>query len=313
VRTLRTVAELRTALSRARQTDATIGLVPTMGAFHDGHLSLMRRARDECDEVVVSLFVNPTQFNEHSDLDLYPRDEVRDAALAAEIEVDYLFAPPVTEVYPTGFSTTVSVAGVTDVLEGAQRGRAHFDGVATVVTKLLNMVAPDVAYFGQKDAQQAVVIRRLARDLDLPVRIEVCPIVREPDGLAMSSRNVRLSPDERDRATALNRSLLAAEAAVRDGERRPDAVIARALTELKAAEIEPEYFVLVSPDTLVPVDRVEGDVLALVAAWVGTTRLIDNHTLSTAPAGRVLGLRSVPLARRAHRSAVAGSTTTGRR
>ncbi len=285
MRTLRAVAELRTALSGSRRDGATIGLVPTMGAFHEGHLSLIRRAREDCDEVVVSLFVNPTQFNEGGDLDAYPRDEPRDAALAAELGVDYLFAPPVDEVYPAGFQTTVSVGGLTTMLEGAGRGSAHFDGVATVVAKLLNMVAPDVAYFGQKDAQQVLVIRRLVRDLDLPVQIEVCPIVREPDGLAMSSRNVRLSPSERERATALNRALRAAADAVASGERRATSVRARALEELKRADIEPEYLELVSADTLLPVDRVEGDVLALVAARVGTTRLIDNQPLSTAPSG----------------------------
>jgi pantoate--beta-alanine ligase len=285
MRALHTVAELRSALSGPRRSGASIGLVPTMGAFHEGHLSLMRRAREGCDEVVVSLFVNPTQFNEGSDLDAYPRDERRDAALAAELGVDYLFAPPVEEVYPDGFETTVSVGALTTRLEGAGRGSAHFDGVATVVTKLLNMVGPDVAYFGQKDAQQVLVIRRLVRDLDLPVRIEVCPIVREPDGLAMSSRNVRLSSSERERATALNRALRAAAGAVCCGERRATAVRARALKELKTADIEPEYLELVSGDTLVPVDRVEGDVLALVAARVGTTRLIDNQSLSTALIG----------------------------
>ncbi len=282
MRTLRTVAELRSALSHPRRGGAIIGLVPTMGAFHEGHLSLMRRARDECDEVVVSLFVNPTQFNDGGDLDAYPRDERRDAALAAELGVDHLFVPAVGEVYPAGFQTKVSVTGLTATLEGAGRGSAHFDGVATVVTKLLNMVGPDVAYFGQKDAQQVLVIKRLVRDLDLPVRVEVCPIVREPDGLAMSSRNVRLSPSERGRAVALNRALRAAVSAVASGERDAAAVRSRALQVLKAADIEPEYLELVSAETLVPVDRVDGDALALVAARVGATRLIDNQPLSTA-------------------------------
>src|SRR5215472_9379199 len=208
--TFRTVADVRAAVSQARRAGASIGLVPTMGAFHEGHLSLMRRARERCDRVVVSLFVNPAQFNEQADLDRYPRDERRDAALAAQAGADFLFAPPVDQVYPPGFATTVSVAGLTETLEGAERGRGHFDGVATVVTKLFNMVSPDVAYFGQKDAQQVAVIRQLVRDLDMPVQIEVCPIVREPDGLAMSSRNVRLSGNERERATALHRALAGA-------------------------------------------------------------------------------------------------------
>src|SRR5207302_5807002 len=203
MKTVRTVAELRATLAPRRRAERTIGLVPTMGALHEGHLSLMRHARRQCDVVVVSLFVNPAQFNDAADLIAYPRDPTRDAALAAEIGVDHLFAPSVEEVYPPGFATTVSVAGITDRLEGQHRGRAHFDGVTTIVTKLFIMVGPDVAYFGQKDAQQALVIRRLVRDLDIPVRIEVCPTIREPDGLALSSRNALLSPADRARATAL--------------------------------------------------------------------------------------------------------------
>ena len=279
MRTLRTVAEMRRVLAEPRRSERTIGLVPTMGAFHDGHLSLMRRAREECDVVVVSLFVNPTQFNEQTDLDRYPRDERRDAALAADLGVDYLFAPAIEEVYPDGFATTVSVGGVTAELEGTFRGPEHFDGVATVVTKLFNMVAPNVAYFGQKDAQQTVVIRRLVRDLDLPVRIEVCPIVREPDGLALSSRNAHLSDEERARALSLHRALRLAHEAVQSGERQAAAIRARALAELSSSGVEPEYFELVSTDTMAPVQHVEGDVLAVVAARVGATRLIDNETI----------------------------------
>jgi len=278
MRTLRTVAEVRTALSRR-----SIGLVPTMGYFHEGHLSLMRRARQECDLVVVSLFVNPTQFNDSGDLTAYPRDERRDAVLAAEVGVDYLFAPPVEEVYPPGFSTSVSVGGVTESLEGEYRGRQHFDGVATVVTKLFNMVAPDVAYFGQKDAQQAVVIARLVRDLDMPLRIEICPTVRASDGLALSSRNAHLSPDERDRAVSLQRALQTARDAVLAGERDPAAVISRARSELTLANVEPDYLELVSADTLAPVQRIDGDVLAVVAARVGSTRLIDNTLMRVSP------------------------------
>ena len=281
--TLRTVADVRAAVSQARRAGASIGLVPTMGAFHDGHLSLMRRAREQCDRVVVSLFVNPTQFNEQADLDHYPRDERRDAALAAEAGVDFLFAPPVGQVYPPGFATTVSVAGVSESLEGAHRGRGHFDGVATVVTKLFNIVSPDVAYFGQKDAQQVTVIRQLVRDLDMPVRIEVCPIVREPDGLALSSRNVRLSGTQRERATALHRALGAARELVATGERDAAAVRATAIAALTSAGIEPEYFELVSADTLAPVRRIDGEVLALVAARVGATRLIDNAIIIRRP------------------------------
>ena len=299
MRTVRTVSELRATLAKPRRAGAVIGLVPTMGAFHEGHLSLMRRARADCDVVVVSLFVNPTQFNQTRDLDSYPRDEARDEALATEIGVDFLFAPAAEEVYPPGFGTTVSVAGVTEVLEGAHRGRGHFDGVTTVVTKLLNMVMPDVAYFGQKDAQQALVIRRLVRDLDMPVRIEVQPTVREPDGLAMSSRNVRLSDADRARAGSLHRALRSIGSAVAEGERDPVTVRERALTELSDSGIEPEYLELVSTDTLAPVRRIDGELLALVAAQVGGTRLIDNELIQP--------LSTPGL------TAAAGSTDNGRR
>ena len=281
MRTVRSVSELRKELAGPRRAGRRIGLVPTMGAFHEGHLSLMRRARRDCDVVVTSLFVNPAQFNEPSDLRSYPRDERADTARAAELGVDILFAPPVDEVYPPGFSTTVSVGGLTESLEGAQRGRSHFDGVTTVVTKLFNMVGPDVAYFGQKDAQQAAVIRRLVRDLNHPARIEVCETVREPDGLAMSSRNVCLSQSDRRRAAALHRALLAADEAVAKGVRDPAAVTERAMSELAESGIEPEYVELVSAESFQPVRTVEGDVLALVAARVGGVHLIDNHMLST--------------------------------
>jgi pantoate--beta-alanine ligase len=280
--TLRTVADVRAAVSKARRAGASIGLVPTMGAFHEGHLSLMRQARGQCDRVVVSLFVNPAQFNQQADLDGYPRDEDRDAALAAGAGVDFLFAPPAEEVYPPGFATTVSVGGVTEALEGAVRGRGHFDGVATVVTKLFNIVSPDVAYFGQKDAQQVAVIRQLVRDLDMAVRIEVCPTVRERDGLAMSSRNTRLSGIERTRATALARALAGAKDQVAAGEQDAAAVKASAMAALSSSGVEPEYFELVSPDSLAPVQRIEGEVLAVVAARVGAIRLIDNDTIAQA-------------------------------
>jgi pantoate--beta-alanine ligase len=282
MRTLRTISELHAALARPRREGRRIGLVPTMGAFHDGHLSLKRRARIECDDVVVSLFVNPAQFNEAADLSAYPRDAERDALLAAEERVDFLFAPPVGEIYPAGFATTVSVSGVTDVLEGASRGRGHFEGVATVVTKLLNIVNPDVAYFGQKDAQQALVIRHLVRDLNLQVQIETCPTVREPDGLAMSSRNALLTPEERERATALSRSLRVAAALVAAGETNVEIIVDAARTELDGADVLTEYLQIVNPDTLQPMTTVDGPALALVAARVGSTRLIDNQPLSTA-------------------------------
>jgi pantoate--beta-alanine ligase len=274
--TVRTVADLRAALAPHRRAGRTIGLVPTMGAFHDGHLSLMRAARERCDLVVVSLFVNPTQFAPGEDLAGYPRDEARDAARAAAEGVDLLFAPAPDEVYPEGLATTVRVAAeLTGTLEGAHRP-GHFDGVATVVAKLLNMVQPDVALFGRKDAQQALVIRRLVRDLDLPVEIDVRPTVREPDGLAMSSRNAYLSPAERERALALSRALHAVEAAARDGL-APREALAAGRAELAAAGVEPDYLEAVAADTLRPADDfLAQDVLVAVAARIGRARLIDN-------------------------------------
>ncbi len=283
MRTLATVVELRRAVAEARARDLTIGLVATMGALHDGHLSLVGRARADCGLVVMSVFVNPAQFDSGADLADYPRDEDRDARLAAGAGVDILFAPPVDVVYPPGFATTVTVSGVTDGLCGQHRGAGHFVGVATVVAKLFNMVAPDVAYFGQKDAQQVAVIRQLVRDLDIPVRIEVCPTVREPDGLAMSSRNVRLDPLGRRRAVGLRRALRAAEDAAAAGEGDPRALVRVARRELAEHDIEPEYVELVSPRTMAPVDGVDGPVLLAVAAQVGGARLIDNTIVNVNP------------------------------
>jgi pantoate--beta-alanine ligase len=279
---LRTVAEIRAHVGQARRAGRSVGLVPTMGAFHAGHHALMRAARERCDEVVVWLFVNPTQFNEPSDLVAYPRDEARDAAEAAEVGVDVLFAPTVEEVYPPGFATTIRVEGLGDVLEGAQRGPEHFAGVCTVVTKMLNMVAPDVAFFGQKDAQQVAVLRRLVRDLNIPVELVVIPTVREPDGLALSSRNVRLNADERRRARALSRGLQAAETLVQSGERDPATIAAHARDEM--GEVEPEYLALVDPDSFQPVESVDGRVLMAVAARIGAIRLIDNTIITTTAA-----------------------------
>lgn len=281
LRIVRRVEELGSLVGDARRAGGRIGLVPTMGALHEGHLSLMRQARKDCDLVVASLFVNPAQFNDQGDLEAYPRDEARDARLAEEAGVDVLFAPALDEVYPAGFATTVQVAGLTERLEGASRGRGHFDGVTTVVSKLLNMVAPDVAYFGQKDAQQVMVIKRLVRDLDWRVQIAVCPTVRDADGLALSSRNAHLSPAERRRAVALSRSLRVAAQAVAEGERDPEAVRARGLRELREAGVQVEYFEFVSPETFEPVQQVNADVLAVVAGRVGGTRLIDNQMLTT--------------------------------
>jgi pantoate--beta-alanine ligase len=280
MKTIRTVAEMRAYVAQARRADRTVGLVPTMGAFHAGHHSLMRAARERCDEVVVWLFVNPRQFNEESDLAAYPRDEARDAAEAAELGVDVLFAPSVDEVYPPGFATSVHVDGLSDVFEGAVRGVSHFTGVCTVVTKMLNMVTPDLAFFGQKDAQQVAVLRRMVRDLNLPVELAVMPTVREPDGLALSSRNARLDPADRERAVALSRGLRAAEAAVADGERDSSAIAAAARTAM--AGVDPEYVALVDPDSFELVHNVNGRVLVAVAARIGDTRLIDNTVIHTA-------------------------------
>ena len=284
MKTVRTVVELRSALAGARHDGLAIGLVPTMGALHEGHLSLIRHARLQCDVVVVSLFVNPAQFNERSDLERYPRREREDAGLAARAGADVLFAPSVEEVYPHGFATTVEVLGVSERLEGIARGAEHFRGVATVVTKLLCMAMPDVAYFGQKDAQQVVVIRRLAGDLNLAVRIEALPTVREPDGLAMSSRNVLLAPDERARALALPAALHAAGELAAAGERAADALLDVAREAMRPFGVEPEYVALVEPDTFEPVDTLTGAALLALAVWIGEVRLIDNAILRPAVA-----------------------------
>jgi pantoate--beta-alanine ligase len=286
MRILRTVPELRTALRPARREEREIGLVPTMGALHDGHIALIERAREECDEVVVSLFVNPTQFNDAADLEAYPRDEAQDAVTASEAGADFLFAPATEVVYPPGFSTEVRLRGpLVESLEGAHRGPAHFHGVTTVVTKLLNMVQPTVAYFGAKDAQQALVIRKLVTDLDVPVRIELVPTVREDDGLALSSRNVRLTAEDRPRAVALKAALDAARTAHEEGERDAAALIAHARAAMTPFDVVPEYLAVVDPQTLAPVAAIEDEALVAVAARVGAVRLIDNTTIGQ-PNGR---------------------------
>ena len=281
MRTLRTIAAVRAHVAAARQAGRSVALVPTMGAFHAGHEALMRAAREQCDDVVVSLFVNPAQFDEPGDLAGYPRSEARDAAVAAELGIDALFAPAVGEIYPAGFATTVRVGGLADVLEGAERGARHFDGVCTVVCRLFGIVAPDVAFFGQKDAQQVVVIRRMLRDLAIPVRLEVVPTVREPGGLALSSRNARLDAAERDRATALARGLEAVRVAVEDGERDAAAAIAAGRAAMAADGVQAEYLAIVDPDTLDEAATVSGRVLVVVAARVGPARLIDNVLIDT--------------------------------
>jgi pantoate--beta-alanine ligase len=283
MRTLRTVGELRTALAPARREGRTIGLVPTMGALHEGHLSLIRRAREQCDTVVVSLFVNPAQFNESADLERYPRSEQRDAGLAAEAGANLLFAPSVGEIYPPGFATAVEVLGLTDRLEGASRGASHFRGVTTVVTKLLCMAMPDTLYLGRKDAQQVVVIRRLVADLNLPVRIEALPTVREADGLALSSRNALLDPRARERARALSAALDAAAVLAAAGERSADALLGAAHAVLAAAGVRPDYVALVDLDSLEALAELDRPALLALAAPVGAVRLIDNLTLEPTP------------------------------
>jgi pantoate--beta-alanine ligase len=273
---VRTVKGLRAEVTAARARGEQVGLVPTMGALHEGHLSLIRRARERTALVIVSLFVNPTQFNEAADLSRYPRDEARDAGLAASAGADILFAPSVDEIYPPLFATTIGVGGVSEPLEGVVRGPTHFRGVATIVAKLLNMAQPHVAVFGQKDAQQALLIRRMVRDLDIPVEIEVCPTVREADGLAMSSRNVLLDPEARRRAPALYRALQAVAAAVANGERRAEKALAAGQALLTHEGIEAEYFTAVSTSTLAPVTTIEGETLVPIAARFGEVRLIDN-------------------------------------
>lgn len=273
---IRSVRELRDAVRVARGEGKRIALVPTMGALHEGHLSLVRRAREHDGFVVVTLFVNPAQFNEAADLARYPRDESGDFTVAGAAGADVLFAPSVEEVYPPGFMTTVEVAPLAEPLEGVVRGTQHFRGVATVVAKLLNMAQPDVAYFGQKDAQQALIIRRLVRDLDFPVRIEVCPTVREPDGLALSSRNALLDEDARRRAPALSRALFAVEDAIARGEANAGAAMEAGRSMLTQEGIVPEYFAAVSAETLQPVQRIESGTLVAIAAHFGNVRLIDN-------------------------------------
>ena len=287
MKALRTATELREALASARRAGQRVGLVPTMGALHEGHLSLLRAARERCDVVVMSLFVNPAQFAAGEDLESYPRDEQRDLELAKAEHVDIVFAPSVNEVYPAGFATSVEVSGgLADVLCGdpRRRGSDHFRGVTTVVAKLFNSVGPDVAFLGQKDAQQAVVIRRMARDLDFPVEIVVLPTVREADGLAISSRNAYLSADERKRATSLSRALRAAEERAAEVDASVESVLAAARIELAGADIEPEYLEARDAENLTPAQSFNGrPVLIAVAARVGNARLIDNVVIGAVP------------------------------
>ncbi|QIA26404.1 pantoate--beta-alanine ligase [Thermaerobacter sp. PB12/4term] len=282
------IATLRQHIARWRREDpgGRVGFVPTMGYLHDGHLSLIRRARAECRRVVVSVFVNPLQFGPHEDFARYPRDLGRDRELASQAGADLLFHPAVEAMYPRGEpGVYVDVGDLARRWEGARRP-GHFRGVVTVVTKLFHLVQPDRAYFGQKDAQQAIIIRRMVADLDFPLDVVVCPTVREPDGLAMSSRNVYLDAEQRRAAPVLYRSLEAARRLLETGERRRDRVVA-AMEAVLAAEplAEPEYADAVAAETLEPADPVEGEVLLLVAARLGATRLIDNFWLVVGPDG----------------------------
>lgn len=277
---VRSVPALRDAVGALRLAGRRIGFVPTMGALHEGHLALVRAAAEDGHAVVVSIFVNPTQFGPSEDLSRYPRDEGGDVAAASAAGAELVFCPGVEEVYPPGFGTTVHVEGPTAGLEGAARP-THFDGVATVVAKLLMMVRPDRVVFGRKDAQQVAVVRRAMRDLHLDdVEMVVHPIVREADGLAMSSRNAYLSPDDRRRALSLSRGLRAAERRVAAGE-RDGAVIAAAARAVMDAEpgVVVGYAALVDPDTFRPIERLDGTAVLCVAARVGSTRLIDNALL----------------------------------
>ena len=279
MKVVRTKAELRAELLPARRDGSTIGLVPTMGALHDGHVALLAAARERCDVVVMSLFVNPAQFGPGEDLDAYPREEGRDVELAAGAGVDLVFAPGVAEVYPEGFTTVVEVGGdLTAVLDGdpSRRGPQHFRGVTTVVAKLLNMVGPGEVFMGQKDAQQAIVIRRMVADLDFPVEVVTVPTVRQPDGLALSSRNAYLSEDERSRATALHRALETARTTAATGRPLAEA-LESARAELDGAQIEPEYIEARDAASLEEVQSFNGrPVLIALAARVGRARLIDN-------------------------------------
>ncbi len=272
----RTIAATRAAVTTARRAGRTIGCVPTMGALHAGHLSLVEAARRDGTFVVVTIFVNPTQFGPHEDYARYPRDEAGDLRQCERAGANLVFLPSVEEMYPPGTVTTVHVARLTATLCGPCRP-GHFDGVATVVTKLLNIVQPDRAYFGRKDYQQLAVIRQMVRDLNTPVEIIGCPTVREPDGLAMSSRNAYLTPDERQRALALSRALIAAREAIVGGERDPAAVEATMRAVVEAARPTGiDYVSVVDPVTLQPIERIAGPVLAALAVWFGRTRLIDN-------------------------------------
>lgn len=276
---VKTKAQVRQEVAQARREGKTVGFVPTMGYLHQGHLSLMEAARKENDIVVASIFVNPTQFGPNEDLDTYPRDLERDAKLAESVGVDLIFNPEVEEMYSNHFQTHVEVTEVSQNLCGAKRP-GHFRGVCTVVSKLFNIVQPDCAYFGQKDAQQVIVIKRMVQDLDMPVQVKTCPIVREEDGLAMSSRNKYLSPEEREQALVLNKSLKKAQELIDNGVKDVTIIkdtMEKMIRDKELAKID--YVSIVSAETLQEIDEIKGSILIALAVYVGKTRLIDNIML----------------------------------
>jgi pantoate--beta-alanine ligase len=281
----RDIGSTRLAIAAARRAGRRIGLVPTMGYLHRGHVSLIDAARRDQTWVVVSIFVNPTQFGPSEDFDRYPRDSAGDLKQCEDAGVELVFMPSVEDMYPPGSTTTVHVAKLTDTLCGPCRP-GHFDGVATVVAKLFNIVQPDAAYFGQKDAQQLAVLRRMTRDLDLPIEIVGCPTERESDGLAMSSRNALLSPDERRRAIVLYQALSAARTAVTGGERDARLITAQMRRIVEAAEPSRiDYISIVDPETMQPIEQIERPMLVALAVRIGNTRLIDNLLLDPAAPG----------------------------
>ena len=272
------LAPLRRSIGEARASGKSVGLVPTMGALHEGHLSLVRRARSECDLIIVSIFVNPLQFGPSEDLARYPRRPEEDAAMLAEEGVDLLYRPDAAAIYPPDFSTAVEVRGVSEGGEGAARP-GHFRGVATIVAKLFLEVGPDVAYFGRKDLQQVAVIRRMTRDLDFPIRLVVGETVREPDGLALSSRNAYLSPEERRQAALFPKALFAARDRAASGETDARRLAAETRAELERAGFAVDYAEVVDPETMRPLDRVVPGAALAAAIRLGKTRLIDNVSL----------------------------------
>ncbi|MBN1870535.1 MAG: pantoate--beta-alanine ligase [Candidatus Omnitrophica bacterium] len=276
MRVVRTIGSLRQEIKKIKSREKTIGFVPTMGALHEGHLSLIRKARRENDVVMVSVFVNPKQFGPKEDFQAYPRPEKKDILLAKDEKVDIIFHPSEKEMYPTGFLTSISVEGITGILCGASRP-GHFRGVTTVVGKLLNLIEPDILYLGQKDAQQAIVIKRMVADLNLPVTVKICPTIRDDDGLALSSRNQYLTPDQQQEAPILFRALKIGKKNILNGERNAAKIvdcIRKTITKHSKGKVD--YIVCVNADTLAPVEWIKGRIMLALAVKFGQTRLIDN-------------------------------------